>query len=105
LGTALLLAPLYVLYRDIGYLWRIVLQVGFWMTPIIYLDLMVPEQWRWLVWVNPVGRIIGDSRRALVYGWWPGGRGLVLTTLMSIIVCVLGFSVFRRLQARIVEYL
>jgi len=105
LGTALFLAPLYVRYRDVGYLWRIVLQVGFWMTPIIYLDLMVPEQWRWLVWVNPVGRIIGDSRRALIYGWWPGGRGLVLTTLMSVIVCVLGFSVFRRLQARIVEYL
>jgi len=75
------------------------------MTPIIYLDLMVPEQWRWLVWVNPVGRIIGDSRRVLVYGWWPGGRGLVLTTLMAVIVCVFGFSVFRRLQARIVEYL
>ena len=72
LGTALLLAPLYVRYRDVGYLWSIVLQVGFWLTPIIYLDLMVPEQWRWIVWVNPVGRIIGDSRRALIYGWWPG---------------------------------
>jgi ABC-type polysaccharide/polyol phosphate export permease len=103
-GTALFLAPLQVRFRDIGYLWRIMLQVGFWLTPIIYLDLMVPERWRWLVWVNPVGRVIGDSRRALIYGFWPGLRGLVLTTLMSIGVCVAGFTVFRRLQARIVEY-
>ena len=105
LGTALLLAPLYVRYRDVGYLWRIILQVGFWMTPIIYLDMMVPERWRWLVWVNPVGRIIGDSRRALIYGWWPGARGLVITTVMSLAVYWAGYAVFRRLQTRIVEYL
>lgn len=104
LGTSLFLAPLYVRYRDVGYLWNIVLQVGFWLTPIIYLDLMVPEKWRWIVWVNPVGRIIGDSRRALIYGWWPGARGLLLTTAMSVGVCLLGYHMFRRLQHRLVEH-
>jgi len=104
LGTALFLAPLYVRFRDVGYLWGIVLQIGFWLTPIIYLDLMMPERWRWIVWINPVARIIGDSRRALVYGWWPGARGLVLTTLMSVAVCVFGRISFRRMQARLVEY-
>ena len=105
LGTALLLAPLYVRYRDVGYLWNIALQIGFWMTPIIYLDVMMPENWRWIVWVNPVGRIIGDARRALIYGWWPAPRGLLLTTIMSIAVCILGYAVFRRMQGRLVEHL
>lgn len=104
LGCSLLLAPLYVRYRDIGYLWGIVLQVGFWLTPIIYLDLMVPRQWRWIVWINPVGRIIGDSRRVLIYGWWPGFRGLVITTVMSVAVYVLGRWVFHRRQQKLVEY-
>jgi len=104
LGFSLLLAPLYVRYRDVGYLWNIVLQVGFWLTPIIYLDLMVPERWRWIVWINPVGRIIGDSRRALIYGWWPGLRGLVLTTLMSIGMYAFGRYVFDRRQGKLVEH-
>ncbi len=104
LGLSLLLAPLYVRYRDVGYLWGIVLQVGFWLTPIIYLDLMMPEDWRWIVWVNPMGRIIGDSRRALIYGWWPGARGLVITTAISVGVCIAGYAVFRKLQARVVEH-
>jgi ABC-type polysaccharide/polyol phosphate export permease len=104
LGTSLFLAPLYVRYRDIGYLWNIMLQIGFWLTPIIYLDLMIPERWRWIVWINPVARIIGDSRRALIYGWWPGMRGLVLTTIMSIGVALLGYAVFRRRQAHVVEH-
>jgi len=104
LGMALLLAPLYVRYRDVGYLWGIALQIGFWLTPIIYLDVMVPERWRWIVWVNPVGRIIGDSRRALIYGWWPGGRGLLLTTTISVAVCIFGYAMFHRLQSRLVEH-
>ncbi len=105
LGTALLLAPLYVRYRDVGYLWGIALQVGFWLTPIIYLDLMVPAQWRWIVWVNPIGRVIGDSRRVLIYGLWPGLRGLVITTVMAAAVCGFGYWAFRRLQYRLVEHL
>ena len=104
LGTALFLAPLYVRYRDVGYLWNIVLQVGFWLTPIIYLDVMMPERWRWIVWVNPVGRIIGDSRRALIYGWWPGARGLAITTALSVAVCIFGYAMFRRMQGRLVEH-
>lgn len=104
LGFSLLLAPLYVRYRDVGYLWNIVLSVGFWLTPIIYLDLMVPAKWRWIVWINPVGRIIGDSRRALIYGWWPGGRGLVITTAMSIGIYLFGRWVFQRRQHKLVEH-
>jgi hypothetical protein len=91
-------------YRDVGYLWGIALQIGFWLTPIIYLDLMVPPKWRWIVWVNPVGRIIGDSRRALIYGWWPGARGLAITTAMSIGIYVYGRWVFHRRQHKLVEH-
>jgi ABC-type polysaccharide/polyol phosphate export permease len=105
LGTALLLAPLYVRYRDVGYLWNIALQIGFWLTPIIYLDIMVPDRYRWIVWINPVGRVIGDSRRALIYGRWPGLRGLILTTLMSAGVGLFGWVMFRRMQGRLVEHL
>jgi lipopolysaccharide transport system permease protein len=105
LGTSLILAPMYVRFRDVGYLWNIVLQIGFWLTPIIYLDIMVPEKWRWIIWWNPVGRIIGDSRRALIYGLEPGRQGVLLTTLMAIGVCALGYVVFRRMQNRLVEHL
>lgn len=105
LGVSLFLAPLYVRFRDVGYLWNIVLQAGFWVTPILYSELMIPERWRWIVWWNPIARIITDSRRAVVYGLWPGPRGLLITTAYSFGICVLGALVFRRLQGRVAEYL
>ena len=104
LGIALLLAPLFVRFRDVGYLWGIALQAGFWITPIIYSELMVPPAWQWLFWCNPVARIISDSRRVLIYGLWPGARGLLLTSLASAAMLAVGVGVFRRLQAQIVEH-
>ncbi len=105
LGVSLLLAPIYVRFHDIGYLWNIVLQVGFWMTPILYSELNVPERWRWIVWWNPVARILVDSRRCLVYGLYPGMRGFLLTTLYSVGILLIGVFVFRRLQAKVADYL
>ncbi len=105
LGVSLLLSPIYVRFHDIGYLWNIVLQVGFWMTPILYSELNVPEKWRWIVWWNPVARILVDSRRSLVYGLYPGTRGVLITTLYSFFILGLGVLVFRRLQAKVADYL
>lgn len=105
LGISLFLAPIYVRFHDIGYLWNIVLQVGFWLTPILYSELNVPENWRWIVWFNPVARIIVDSRRSLVYGQFPGTQGFIITTLYSFGILILGIIVFKRLQAKVADYL
>ena len=34
------------------------LQIGFWLTPIIYQEVMIPPRWHWLMTYNPMARII-----------------------------------------------
>ena len=104
LGLSLMLAPLQVRYRDVGHLWGIVLQLGFWLTPIIYQDTFVPAQWRWFVDFNPMARIISHSREALIWGTWTSPQILMETTLFSLAVLVAGSLVFQRMEARLVEY-
>jgi ABC-type polysaccharide/polyol phosphate export permease len=104
LGVSLLLAPLHVRYHDVGYLWGILVQMGFWLTPVIYLESMIPDGWRWLVWWNPMARIIEQSRWAVIYGMWPDWMVMVRTTVMALLVLITGSLVFRRLQVRLVEY-
>src|SRR5437868_2321876 len=36
LGLSLLLSAAYVKYRDVNYIWEVILQAGFYLTPIIY---------------------------------------------------------------------
>ncbi len=104
LGVSLLLSPLHVRYHDVGYLWGIAVQVGFWLTPVIYVETMVPPHWTWLVRINPMARIIQQSRRAVIYGLWPEWQSVIQTTIGVVVLLAIGAWVFQRLQARLVEH-
>lgn len=69
LAIAFLLAPINVRFRDIGYLWEIVLQAAFYATPIIYPLQMVVTQSEVaakIIALNPVTQIIQDARYVLI---------------------------------------
>ena len=104
LGVALFLAPLHVRYHDVGYLWGLAVQVGFWLTPIIYQEIMIPQRWHWLMTYNPVARIILYTRQSVIYGVWPDWGGILKTSLVAVLVLAAGWATFQRQQARLVEH-
>jgi ABC-type polysaccharide/polyol phosphate export permease len=104
LGVSLLLAPLHVRYHDVGYLWGIAVQIGFWLTPIIYDDKMIPARWHWLIVYNPLARIVLYSRQVVIYGSWPDWTGVAKTSLVAIVTLIAGWTAFQRLQVRVVEH-
>ena len=71
LAIAFLLSTLYVKFRDIGHIWDVIMQVWFYITPIIYpLSQIIDMGWsiiaKLILIVNPVAQIIQDARYALV---------------------------------------
>lgn len=62
LGISFLLSALYVRYRDITYIWEVVLQAGFYASAIIYPLQMVPAEFQKWFFLNPVVQIIQDMR-------------------------------------------
>jgi ABC-2 type transport system permease protein len=66
LATALFLSALFVRYRDVSYIWEVLLQAGFYAAPIIYPLTMVPAQWAKYLLLNPMAQIIQDMRYALI---------------------------------------
>lgn len=69
LSIAFLLAAITVKLRDIGYIWELVLQAGFYATPIFYpLSLVekVSPIGAKLMMLNPMAQIIQDARYALI---------------------------------------
>lgn len=65
-AVAFFLSALYVRFRDINYIWELVIQAGFYATPIIYALSLVPLHYQKLMMLNPVAQIIQDSRYSLV---------------------------------------
>lgn len=67
LGMSLILATAYVKYRDVSYIWEVILQAGFYATPIIYpLALITNETFQRVILLNPMAQAIQDARYAIV---------------------------------------
>lgn len=69
LAIAFILSALYVKFRDINYIWEIIVQVAFYATPILYAFSYISEKSIILskaMMLNPVAQIIQDARHGLV---------------------------------------
>jgi ABC-2 type transport system permease protein len=65
LGVAFILSALFVRFRDINYIWELVLQAGFYATPILYpISLVIAKSHlaAQLMILNPVAQVIQDAR-------------------------------------------
>jgi ABC-2 type transport system permease protein len=67
LGCSLFLAAAYVKFRDLSYIWEVVLQAGFYLTPILYSVTIVHRvAYEKVLLLNPMAQAIQDARYAVV---------------------------------------
>ena len=104
LGCSLFLAAAFVKFRDIGYVWEVILQAGFYMTPILYPLAIIPNiQLQKLLLLNPMGQAIQDARYAVVThetttikGLFDGGWYVLIPIILVLLVLVIGLTYFRK---------
>jgi ABC-2 type transport system permease protein len=108
-GLGLALSSVGVYFRDLPYLWGIILQVWFFATPIVYPPSLSEEQlpsWAFnLASLNPMFGF-SEAFRATLYD----GRAPELTTMLelaavSCVTFVIGWKIFGRLSSRFAEEL
>ena len=69
LALSFFLSALYVKYRDIGYMWELAMQAGFYATPILYPLSLISNKSQMaakLMLLNPMAQIIQDTRYILI---------------------------------------
>jgi ABC-2 type transport system permease protein len=63
---AFFLSAAFIRFRDISYIWEVLMQGAFYATPILYPLSLVPEAAQKLLILNPVAQIIQDARQVIV---------------------------------------
>lgn len=97
LGLAWFLASLGVYLRDTQHVVRALVQLGFFLTPVVWSIDLLPQPWmRTIAMANPLAVVVESSREALIRGgtlpWdWLGGA-----TVFALVVCVAGRWWFER---------
>ncbi|MBX4190495.1 ABC transporter permease [Candidatus Saccharibacteria bacterium] len=104
LGISLFLAAAFVKYRDIGYIWEVTLQAGFYLTPILYpLALITNLTFQKLIMLNPLAQAVQDARYAAIthqsltiYQVFEGGWYKLVPFGIVIVVFLIGITYFRK---------
>lgn len=70
-----------------------ILSVGIYLTPILFPITMFPQQWRWLLWLNPMASYVMGYQSILLQGQWPAASvwvvGAAWIALLVVVVNVL----------------
>lgn len=104
-GVAFILAALYVRFKDMQHIWEILLQIGFWLTPIIYPVTVIPQEYHRLVFLNPLSRIIEYSRDIFIRHHIPELKLNVVLFIMTIVIFFVGYGIFKSQEHKIAEKL
>ncbi|HET8755716.1 MAG TPA: ABC transporter permease [Solirubrobacteraceae bacterium] len=110
-GLGLLLSSLFVRYRDVQPIWEVVAQMLFYISPILYVTTLVPEEYRDYYLLNPLALLMTEMRAAVVdpsapHPWDIADGALLLIPLGLIFAALaLGWIVFSRQAPRIAEEL
>ncbi|MDD5040095.1 MAG: ABC transporter permease [Patescibacteria group bacterium] len=102
-GLGLLISALNIKVRDLSHIWEVMLQIGFWATPIIYSMSMIPAKYHFWYFMNPMTRIIKYSRDVVIYGIAPDLKGVIASFFMAIALFVVGYLVFKKREPYFAE--
>jgi ABC-2 type transport system permease protein len=118
LGVSLLLASLFVFYRDLGHIWDILTQVIFYGSAIVYPISYVPARFILAFVANPLAQIVEDVRHAVVIADAPWTANVVSSVNgahvgwfvlvpigISLALFAAGLAVFTRLSPVFAEQL
>lgn len=105
LGATFFFAAANVFYRDVAHILQILLQVWFYVTPIIYTIDIFPHKYQWLFKLNPVIFVLNGFRLSVYYGMLPAAQSIGASFLCAFVALGIGYAIFRKYQDQFVFYI
>lgn len=98
-GAGLWLSALNVKYRDFRYVVPFLVQFGLYISPVGFSSSIVPDQWRFLYFLNPMVGVIDGFRWAILGDAFPVyWSGLFLSAGLTLLIFAGGILYFRNME-------
>ena len=105
LGIGLILGVFNVFIRDIAQIVPVLLQITYWLTPIVYPVTIIPDKFKVFLAYNPIYPIVTAYQNVLVYGTPPDVIPLMKLAGLSIFLLGVSMHIFRRASPEMVDML
>lgn len=96
LGLSFGLGSIAVFFRDITTMTGMVLNLVFFLTPIVYPANAIPEKLRGLFNINPFYFIVEMSRSVLVRGKMPDAVSILYPSVFALVIFLIGYFIFNK---------
>lgn len=103
LGLTMIFAAISVYFRDMEQIIGVLMMAWIYITPIMYDVSYIPEQLRTIFFLNPMTPIIIVYHDILYYKQIPTVENLAHAGLVSLVIFVIGFVVFAKLERNFAE--
>jgi ABC-type polysaccharide/polyol phosphate export permease len=103
LGASFFFAALNVFYRDVSHILTILLQLWFYVTPIIY-PIEIFGKYQWLFKLNPLIFSLNGFRMGVYKGQLPSAQSVLASFACGLVALVIGYAIFRKNQDEFVYY-
>jgi lipopolysaccharide transport system permease protein len=103
IAAALVLSAVQVRFRDVGVAVPVALQVWMFASPVLYPLTAVPLRLRPLYQLNPMAGIIESLRRVVLHGVGPDIGVLSVSAVLSVILLVLSYGYFKRVESTMAD--
>ena len=105
LGISLIVSSVTVYFRDLQHFIGVLLQLFFYATPIVYAVDVIPANFQWILKFNPMTYIIEGYRDIFWQPQMPDISNLLIVLAIGIVLCIVGYLIFNKLQKRFAEEL
>lgn len=102
-GLSLFVSALNVFYRDVKYLVPLVVQLGMFVTPVIYSTSTVPPQFRTWFLLNPMAVVIDGVRQVVLHGHAPELWPLLTSSIFVVVFGCLAYLFFKRAEVKFAD--
>lgn len=104
-GVGLVLSAAAVFFRDVIYTYQVLLVAWMYLTPLFYPEQIIPERWKFLLYLNPVYHMVQLFRQPIYAGSLPDALNVVAATVFSVVTLGFGWWFFESSRKRFVAYL
>lgn len=105
LGIGFIVSAVTVYVRDLEHIIGIILMAAFYGTPIVYKIEQLPANLQIIMKLNPMTHLINAYRDIFYYQRMPDIKILAIILGLSLVLTVIGYFVFKKLQKGFVEQL
>lgn len=103
-GISLFTSIASVRFRDVTNLIEVFLQMGFYLSPIIYTTDILPTKVRTLIELNPMTVFIDSARKAVIFGDIANIKKLAIIFVITLVIVFINHRFFKKHMRNIAEY-